>query len=259
MVMTDDEKISPEEKLLKVVEEGVRAKAQGESNPPAASAKDPKRNRPSWIQFITSLSAALRQWGEKLKLKERGGEIREILELKFHEMKERKWVPSFFSFSPSDWRIDLRLINHLLLAAAIFLCLFTLLDFFLFKPSLSFEIGAVGPMALPEVTFGKSAPKPLGEFTKQAEQRNLFRPMAEQPALPTEKKGQEAPPAAQAPNLKVVAIATTEDGFEAIVEDVNTNQSYFLKKGDQFEGYEVESIDWKKVTLNRDGQKWELN
>jgi hypothetical protein len=237
----EEERISPEEKLLKAVQQGSQEKTSEKKEP-----------SPGKRGALSASQAAEKVFGWRKK-------VSEFLLLKFHELKEKKLITTFYA-SFTGWRFNLRKVNNLLTGSAGLLVLFFLFDLFLIKPSVSFlEVRVAGPVALPELGLGQGPGKSLEDYTQLAETRNIFRPAAEQPSPSkvTNEKTVETVKGEMS-GLKVVAIAATEKGFEAILENVDKKESFFVKKGDQFEGYEVETIDWKSVTVSRDHQTWEL-
>lgn len=251
--MVDEEKISPEEKLLKAVEEGNKHKEQQQASlkalEDAARAAGEKKSAPGkpvppWS--VKTVDAV--EWFKK---------IQQNLELKIQELQERKLLPSFSFFS--GWRLDLALINRLIAIAAVLLGLYMIVDFLLFRPEIPLEIRPGGPAALTDVLFETAQSRKLAEYEKLADNRNIFKPYAPKPVVTVSEAESAAQAAGGTVNFKVVAIASTGTGFEAIVEDQNLKQTYFLKKGDMIQDYHVESIQWDTLTLKKGNQKWDIH
>lgn len=240
--MVDEEKITPEEKLLKAVEQGFSPKEEpsgaGEEKKTTQteSPSGPKDLKTKWIDF---------------------------LEMKIHELRERKILPSFISkLSFSQWHLDLRFVNFFLAGAALLVVIIILIDLVFFQPKMHLQVSAAGPAALPDFLVVRDQPKELPHYVNLAENRNLFQPYIPKPVVtPGEKQKVEEIKAMREsapPNLKLVAVASTETGFEAIIEDEAKKESYFVKKGEHFADYDVESVDWNKVVITQDSSRWEL-
>lgn len=100
-------------------------------------------------------------------------------------------------------------------------------------------------------------PKPFHEYESMIAQRDIFKPawIAQEPAV-TEQVvlGPADPPATEIlQNLKVVGIIL-DAVPQAIIEDSQTRQTYFLHKGESFKGAVIENIKQSKVELKLGGQ-----
>ena len=108
-----------------------------------------------------------------------------------------------------------------------------------------------------EKTIAPSAsPAPATEeILPEAPFRNIFRP---KPKKAEEPKADTAAVTTQ--NYKLVGISMDPDPAEssAMVENVKTNVTFFLKKGDKLEGMELMGIYDDKLVLKVQGQEVEL-
>lgn len=245
MLMVDEEKLSPEERLLRAVNK--------ERDAPAPAG--PSGKRPSWTEALK------RTWYRFCqRVSELGQKARGFLELKFHELRERKILP-FFSFpkSLSELRLNLRLVNRLLILAVTLTALYLVFDLVFFNPKKALDFRVEGTAVLPALFLEKVSPHPLEHYTDLAESRNLFQPYAARPPRSTEAQAKAAPAEGVLQNFKIVAVASVETGFEAIVEDVGQKETHFLKAGDRLQDYEVEKISWDTVVLKKNGERWELH
>ena len=93
--------------------------------------------------------------------------------------------------------------------------------------------------------------KPFEYYAEQIIRRDLFR-TAKPPAV----QSTVVDPALTS-NLKVVGIILDESP-QVVIEDLKTNQTMFLKKGDQLRGAIVEEIQESKIILLYEGQRMEL-
>lgn len=240
--MADEERISPEEKLLRAVEQGAAHKeapapaAADERNPAAAPGPG---------------AAAAPSAGKSGFL--------ELLELKVHELRERGLLPRF-----SGWRMDLALVNRALALAILFLFVLIGADWIFFKPTKLLRLPEGQAAAGTKPPSGQAAkagePIPLDYYTSLAQKRSLFQPYTPPPPPPTPEQKAAQPAASGAPaNLKVVAIASTGQGFEAIIEDTGRKETFFVTQGGRLGDYQVESIDWDSVVISQGSQQWTLS
>ncbi len=232
MMATDGEQISPEEKLLRAVEQGAPSRGLPPGAPAAAEPGPPAAAR---------FARLIRGW----------------FDLKLHELRERGLLPAF-----KRRRFDLAAANRFLVFLIAFLFVSISVDWFFFKPKRLLWIDKAGSPAkdLPAASRPQE-PVPLDYYTSFARKRNLFQPYVPPPPPPPPQRALTAlpQPSAGPPNLRVVAIAATGDGFEAIIEDTGQKQTYFVAQGGRFKEYEVESIDWKTVVIRQGNERWELH
>lgn len=238
----DKDEISPEEKLLRAVNGEAKAGTSAPAPPPG-----------SRLRGILKAVAGRVRSGWKKAL--------EILELKLHELRERRLLPSgSLRAVISQWHLDLRTANRLLAVAAAVIVLAIVKDLVFFRPSGVVDVPRPTPRdAVPKEELAAKALGSLEQYTEPARRRNLFQPYKPELAPPPEDEGRQAAPAEGPQNLRVVAVATTDGGFEAIVEDVNLKETYIVQEGGTFQDYEVDTVDWETVVIKKGNQRWMLH
>jgi len=242
------DKMTPEERLFKVIATGGRDFDRPSERPPDDSLDEDPFSR-------------LERFFQKLKNFIRGGHFRERLRDWVEQSRARRQgrplVPVRSAWSEAlARRVELKTINQGLAAAAGLLAVYLFFDFIFgtgYKPL------TAGPSASVSRTLKAAAvrePLPLDHYLKPAAARNLFLPPA-----PSQPQGAPPPPAEAAPpaHVKLVGISWDDQEYVAMIEYEGEKGAAFVRKGETLKnGARIEDIKEYSVALSLDEQRWEL-
>jgi type II secretory pathway component PulC len=97
--------------------------------------------------------------------------------------------------------------------------------------------------------------KPISAYAEQLVQRDIF----SFSSAPAEKSPNDAPAAGAWPaNLKIVGVMIGANPSEVIIEDAQTQQTYFLKEGETSGVFKVLHISKTSVAIEYQGQSFEV-
>lgn len=97
--------------------------------------------------------------------------------------------------------------------------------------------------------------KPFDYYAQRFAQKDLFKTALPREELPIPTQNELDPELTN--QVRVVGIILDESP-QAVIEDLKTNQTVFLKKGDSFRGALVEEIRESKIILSQGGKRVEL-
>lgn len=152
-------------------------------------------------------------------------------------------------------------IDKFLIFVSIGLCVYIAFEFFFFKRDVKMamqNLPAGNERGISE-EIKAASPKPYSFYAQQIEQRDIF----ESPLYQNPNKSDNTPAVFSSmpeltKNLKLVGIILQEGGSEAVIEDLESQQTFFLKKGDNLKSAVVDDIQKSKVILLFNNQKVEL-
>ncbi len=160
---------------------------------------------------------------------------------------------------------DLKWLNRALFAMVLASGIFLMIDLFFFRPGQADFLAQVGTSepVFPVLNAKTAAEQDLSFFREPLKKRNPFLP-----------PGSQTPPAAQgtdagAPPAPKNAISDVLQGFKlvgiswgaeplAMIEEVSTGRTHFLRKGQELNGLKVQEISKEKVKVTYEGQEGEL-
>ncbi len=235
-------KPTPEEQLLKLIEGGNASEAGGASAP---SGKKPARGP---LFNIGRLTGMIDYWKQALRKKSQdgGGTATAVL--------------------PFSFTLDIKWANRALAVMVGMALFYLMMDLIFMRPGRRDFLSSVAtsdPVFSVLKTGVEDSAKDAAFYQDAARKRNPF--LA---AGTVESTGAQAPApedAAGAPNpladalasLKLVGISFGEEPL-AMVEDVATGRTFFLKKGQEVKGMKVQEIGKEKVVVTYEGQEGEL-
>lgn len=237
-------KPTPEEQLLKLIENPAAAPADnaGAAPAPGSTEKKPAASPKKWaLPDLGKFASAFSYFRDAVG----------------HQRETSTGVAVLF---------DIKWINRFLLALLIAAVLYFLVDtlFFKSKPAdILTQVGTSEPVYPSAKDAEQLTPKELSFYQEVSKRRNPFLPpgtaMEAAPAaadLPTS--------AASAPRitevlqgLKLVGISWGPEPL-AMIEDVATNRTYFLRKDQEVRGVKIQEIGKEKVTVTFEGEEGEL-
>ncbi len=232
-------KPTPEEQLLKLIENPGAAKSAG-----GGSGKKAETGKPSgfrlpdfgkWASSFAYLKAgAKRQAGAQ---------------------------------TAEPFKLDLKFANRILIVLAISFGIYLIFDITSLKSGHADFLNQVGTndaVFPPAFDPAKAAPRDLEYYQEPLSQRNPFFPPGSKTAAQSVPDTASAAPATpSAPiqeimqSIKLVGISFGDEPL-AMIEDVQTGRTYFLKRGQELKGIKVQSISKEKVVVTHDGQEAEL-
>jgi len=232
-----DEKISPEERLFKVIQE--RKKSDDPASPPGRFEIPVRQDKPLFNPF--------KKWKQLLVHFIR--KFKPVSPGKEPAAAEPAVLPMALQ------SLDLKLVTKVLMGVLAFLILWTALEIFQ-RPGL---LKVTGGVLEEGYQIGSTKPvdifKPLAFYVQQAKSRDLFQPVV------SAKRGKSGGPVASG-ITKDLALAGIYQGegqnFEAIIEDKSIQKTYFLKIGDQINGMTIKAILKDRVILQYGKEEMEL-
>jgi len=110
-----------------------------------------------------------------------------------------------------------------------------------------------GETAIPPEDESKKGPaKPYSYYSKDIENRNIFKPPSQ-----SGKKGASAGTTSVKENLNLIGVIAGEE-LQAAIENKSIGKTYFVYKGEYIDDVLVEDILENKVILNFRGERFEL-
>ena len=227
-------KPTPEEQLLKLIEDPGGSQDDAKKSPPAV--KKPGPGLPDFGKLFGRLDYLVDFFRKKVAESSRQFPIFNI-----------KWV------------------NRGLLAIVLASAIYLLFDLFVGKPSQANFLSQVGvsDAVYPVQEVGAKGPKrELAYYKQPVARRNPFLPPSAAPAESSQPATTLPPPtstkmASILQGLKLVGIAWGPEPL-AMIEEVQSGRTYFLKQGQEVQGLKVQSIHKEKVTVTYEGEEGEL-
>ncbi len=231
---------TPEKKLLKIIETGG---AKGAGQPEAVKADVVKKIKKPGLPlsaFFTRLSGAGAQFKAKL--------------------------------SPDAILADdVKKINALLMVASLAIAAYLLFGFAtrkkdsgrdMFKPVSQDQKTLDAATVMPKVSISMSETETLGTLLEKIKKRDYFKPVAKQKKAAPEKTGPVSTQAIDqaAENLRLVGISyapNPKDSY-AMIEDLASKITYFVKVNQAISGVKVADIQRDRVLLTYQGQEKEM-
>lgn len=147
-----------------------------------------------------------------------------------------------------------KLLSRVLLVILLILGICLILDFLLVKPMRIDEIKSELPQVLEKIPVAQAQLEPLSYYTEPAKSVNLFTASSQ-----STEEIQPSPTFMQMiSSLKLQGIVSG-DNPQAIIEDINAKQVYFLAPGDYIGEIKLKEVFPGKVTLEYYGQVAELS
>ena len=241
---------TPEEQLLKLIE-NPRAKPEGGKPSPKVTSGKPSP------AVSTKKPFSLPSF-EKLR-----GVLSFLKQEKAAKKQEQGGGAPAFSFD-----LNIKWVNHLLLALVLAALLYLVLDLFVLKSDQRAFLGqvstsdAVYPVTPTDALSGKHD---LTYYQKPLQSRNPFLPPSFEPASTGDAASVAGPvgiPTSQIQSmiegLKLVGISTGADGPIAMIEEAETGRTFFVKRGQEISGLKIQKISREKVTVTYEGKEADL-
>lgn len=215
------ENITPEEKLLKIIE-----------NPNSAKAVKlkPKKIKINFLSFLSPAKFA--------------GAFKQIL-------KDKNKVKSFF--------LNLKFINQALIVIAGILTVYLIFDFIKGRPNLdkitAYTSERIAAAAAPVKAEAEIKLAGISDYLAQIAKRDIFHfiPLRREEKLPEAKQVLED----LLKNLKLVGIIWSKNP-QAMIEDKSGNRTLLLNEGDMIDKMKVKQILRDKVIISYEDQEMEL-
>jgi len=257
-------KPTPEEQLLKLIE-NPSAQKQPEAKPaPPEPKQREKKEKPAKKADSGGIKHAFSQFFSRLSRPEIPKEVpkeapREIPT----EIPKEAAADTPFSFL-----FNLKWWNRILLATVLASLIYLGVDVFFLRPDHESFLATVSTADAVYPLAGEKTTAPdrdLTYFQEIVQRRNPFMPIGLEPFL--EEAG-DALPTIPAPysdamdeaisELRLVGVSMGREGPLAMIEDVTTGRTYFLKKGQEFKNVKIQSISSEKVTVTYQGEEGAL-
>lgn len=166
---------------------------------------------------------------------------------------------------------DVRNVNRTLITMVVVSILYLFIDLLVFKPGDAQFLSQVGTSdAVYPLTAGAMGTNTtdLSVYKESLRKRNPFgAPQSSSSTAGTETAGAGGAPLPMAnasgplnellQGFKLVGISVSDHSL-AMIEEVSTGRTYFLRKGQELKGMKIQEVDREKVTVTYEGQEADL-